>query len=152
MTLVLLRADVIVRHWASERKENHEDIKQRGHLLDLEHMCEYSKQLLTKFGVDAEVDLRLNLKINWVCNVDPKSCKKNKIKVSTAWTSIFKIWNENTNSSIYLISIFGSHPESHLIVGNLGKGLFWNLIHCYYKINVIIAITTTNKNAKIKYK
>lgn len=128
------------------RTWNNEDI------YDLEHMCENSKQLLTKFGVDAEVDLRLNLKINWVCNVDTESYKKTKIKVSTAWTSTFKIWYENTNSSIYLISIFGSNPESHLIVDNLGKGLFWNFIHCYYKINVIIAITTTSKNTKIKYK
>lgn len=54
-------------------KEKHEVTKQQGQLLDLKHTCENSEQRLTKFGVDAEVDLRLDLKINGVCNVDTKS-------------------------------------------------------------------------------
>lgn len=41
-------------------------------------MRESSKQLLTKFRVDAKVNLRLNFKINCICNVDAKSEEKTK--------------------------------------------------------------------------
>lgn len=43
-------------------------------------MCEYPKQVLTKFRVDAKVNLRLNFKINCICKVDTKSEQKTKSK------------------------------------------------------------------------
>lgn len=34
--------------------------------------------VLTKFGVDSEIDLRFNLKVNWLCNVDTGGKRKGR--------------------------------------------------------------------------
>lgn len=52
----------------------------------LNNGCSVQNEVLTKFGVDSEVNLRFNLKVNWVCNVDT-------------------IWEKNTDGNQYNLSV-----------------------------------------------
>lgn len=87
--------------------------RHKKHKMYFLYKCEHTKQVLTKFRVDGKVNLRLNFKINRICNVDTEWDQKTKdiscitISWKLAWTAfdLLLVTHTNLNSQPAAVSI-----------------------------------------------